>query len=459
MKQMSFRSAWPMLFFACLCFFPSKLPAADMPSLTISDAMQLADKQNPRIKAALSQVSAADHRITQAESGFLPQVFFTETFSNTNNPLWAFGNRLNQETVTQADFDPARLNHPDPLNNFNSALSVEWPVYQGGQTRIGVNQAKLDRQAQDLFLTRTRQEVIALAATAYTGLVLAYHHLDVIHKSLETASLHLEMIRKRYENGLAVKSDLLRTQVHIAELDQDRIQAESRISMAMAALNAAMGVPGDSNWRLATGLVKGEPVPGPIDEWIGLSQSRRPDMQYLLLQEQIAEDEIQKSRAAHLPNINLIGSYELNSQDFRNSGDSYTVGAMLRVNLYSGDRISAKTRESEAMLSRIRAMRNDTAAGIEVQTRQAFLQAQSAWNRISVAEAAVSQSEEGLRIVRDRYENGLLTLVSLLDAEVALQSAHNNRYRSLHDYLAARIQLSLATGTLDTNYELRMKSE
>jgi len=451
---MSFRSAWPMLFFACLCFFPSKLPAADMPSLTISDAMQLADKQNPRIKAALSQVSAADHRITQAESGFLPQVFFTETFSHTNNPLWAFGNRLNQETVTQADFDPARLNHPDPLNNFNSALSVEWPVYQGGQTRIGVNQAKLDRQAQDLFLTRTRQEVIALAATAYTGLVLAYHHLDVIHKSLETASVHLEMIRKRYENGLAVKSDLLRTQVHIAELDQDRIQAESRISMAIAALNASMGAPGDSNWRLATGLVKGEPVPGPIDDWISLSQSRRPDMQYLLLQEQIAEDEIQKSRAAHLPNINLIGSYELNSQDFRNSGDSYTVGAMMRVNLYSGDRISAKTRESEAMLSRIRAMRNDTAAGIEVQTRQAFLQAQSAWNRISVAEAAVSQSEEGLRIVRDRYENGLLTLVSLLDAEVALQSAHNNRYRSLHDYLAARIQLSLATGTLDTNYEL-----
>ena len=451
---MSFRSAWPMLFFACLCFFPSKLPAADMPSLTISDAMQLADKQNPRIKAALSQVSAADHRITQAESGFLPQVFFTETFSHTNNPLWAFGNRLNQETITQADFDPARLNHPDPLNNFNSALSVEWPVYQGGQTRIGVNQAKLDRQAQDLFLTRTRQEVIALAATAYTGLVLAYHHLDVIHKSLETASVHLEMIRKRYENGLAVKSDLLRTQVHIAELDQDRIQAESRISMAIAALNASMGAPGDSNWRLATGLVKGEPVPGPIDDWISLSQSRRPDMQYLLLQEQIAEDEIQKSRAAHLPNINLIGSYELNSQDFRNSGDSYTVGAMMRVNLYSGDRISAKTRESEAMLSRIRAMRNDTAAGIEVQTRQAFLQAQSAWNRISVAEAAVSQSEEGLRIVRDRYENGLLTLVSLLDAEVALQSAHNNRYRSLHDYLAARIQLSLATGTLDTNYEL-----
>ena len=450
---MSLRPEWPILFFACLCFFPLKLPAADMPSLTISDAMQLADRQNPKIKAAFSQVSAADHRITQAQSGFLPQVFFTETYSHTNNPMWAFGNRLNQETITQTDFDPDRLNHPDPISNFNSALSMEWSVYQGGQTRLGVNQAKSDREAQDRFLKRTRQEVIASAATAYTGLVLARHHLDVIHKALETAHAHLEMIRKRYENGLAVKSDLLRTQVHIAELDQDRIQAESRISMALAALNAAMGAPGDSIWQMTTGLVKGEPVLGSVDEWIGQAQDHRPDLQYLQLQEKIAEDEVQKSRAAHLPNINLIGSYELNSPDFRNNGDSYTVGAMMRVNLYSGDRMSAKTRESEAMLSRIRAMRNDMAAGIEVQARQAFLQVQSAWSRISVAEAAVSQSEEGLRIVRDRYENGLLTLVSLLDSEVALQSSQTNRYRSLHDYLTARIQLSLATGTLDTNFQ------
>jgi outer membrane protein TolC len=316
-----------------------------------------------------------------------------------------------------------------------------------------VNQAKTDREAQEHFLKRTRQEAIASAATAYTGLVLAHHHLDVISKAMETAQMHLEMIRKRYENGLVVKSDLLRTQVHVAELDQERIQAESRIAIANAALNAAMGAPGETIWQLTTGLDKGKPVPGPIEDWIDQAPSHRPDYQYLLLQEKIAEDEIHKSKAAHLPHVNLIGSYELNSPDFRYSGDSYTVGAVLRMNLYSGDRISARTREAEAMRSRIQAMKSDMAAGIEMQTREAFLQAQSGWNRIAVAEAAVSQSEEGLRIVRDRYENGLLTLVSLLDAEVALQSAQTNRYRSLHDYQAARIHLALACGTLDTNFE------
>jgi outer membrane protein TolC len=442
-----------LMYAFCFCFFPLNLSAEDVLPLTLSDAIQLADKQNPRIKAALSQVTAADHRITQAESGYLPQVFFTETFNNTNNPMWAFGSRLNQAIITQNDFNPDRLNHPDAISNFNTALSMEWSVFQGGQTRIGVNQAKTDREAQEHFLKRTRQEAIASAATVYTGLVLAHHHLDVILKAMETAHMHLDMIRKRYENGLVVKSDLLRTQVHVAELDQERIQAESRIAIANAALNAAMGAPVETIWQLTTELDKGKPVPGPVEDWIDQAPSHRPDYQYLQLQEKIAEDEIHKSKAAHLPHVNLIGSYELNSPDFRYSGDSYTVGAVLRMNLYSGDRMSARTREAEAMRSRIQAMKSDMAAGIEVQTREAFLQAQSAWNRIAVAEAAVSQSEEGLRIVRDRYENGLLTLVSLLDAEVALQSAQTNRYRSLHDYQAARIQLAMACGTLDTNFE------
>lgn len=453
MKPFSFRPNGPLFFLVTLCLLPLSVFASDASNLTLSDAMQMADTQNPKIKAVLFQVSAADQRITQAKSGYLPQVFFTETYTNTNNPMWAFGNKLNQQTITQADFNPDQLNHPDALSNFNSALSMEWSLYQGGRTQLGVEQAKCDREAQDKLLNRTHQEVIASAAIAYTGLLLAHRHLEVVQKALETARLHLDMIQKRYDNGLAVKSDLLRTRVHIAELDQERIQAESRISMAQAALNAAMGAPGDQSWELTTALEKGTPVTGPVAEWIATAQDHRPDMQFLRLQEKIAEDEVAKSRAAHLPSINLIGTYELNSEDFRNNGDSYTVGAVMRFNIFSGDRLSAKTREAEALLSRVHALRNDLAAGIEVQTREAYLQAQSAWNRISVAEAAVSQSEESLRIVRDRYENGLLTLVSLLDAEVALQSSRTNRYRSLHDFLAARIQLALAAGTLDTHFD------
>ncbi len=441
------------LMLVCLFMYPSMLAAAETAPLSMSEAVHLADKQNPKISAAISGVSAAEHKITQAISGYLPQVNFTETYGHTTNPMWAFGTRLNQKIITQQDFDPDRLNHPNAIDNFNSAVSVEWPVYHGGQIQIGLEQAKWNKSAQELFLSRTRQEVTAQTATAYTDALMTQRQLDVIQKALETAQKHLTMIQTRYQSGLVVKSDVLRTEVHIADLEQKQIQAQSHIAIAMAVLNATMGEAGGNQWQLTTSLEKGPSIATPLKDWIDLAESNRPDMRNMAIQEQLAEADVKKAKGAHLPQVNLMGNYEVNSQDFRNSGDNYTIGAMMRINIYSGDRLSAQTQEAEAMHSKVQAMRSELASGIEVQTRQAFLEAQSAWNRIQVSETAVAQANENLKIVRDRYENGLLTLVSLLDAEVASQYAETNRYKALHDYTVARIQLLLAAGALDTDFK------
>jgi outer membrane protein TolC len=90
--------------------------------------------------------------------------------------------------------------------------------------------------------------------------------------------------------------------------------------------------------------------------------------------------------------------------------------------------------------------------GVRVETEQAYLEARSAWQRIAVAEKAVEQAEEGLRIVKNRYNNGLLTIVDLLDAEVTLQRARTRLFQSLHDHKVARIRLTLAAGVLDEDF-------
>ena len=89
---------------------------------------------------------------------------------------------------------------------------------------------------------------------------------------------------------------------------------------------------------------------------------------------------------------------------------------------------------------------------MRVETQRAFYQAHSAWQSIAVARAAVDQAGEGLRIVANRYRNGLLTIVDLLDAQVALQQARTQVFRALHDYKVARIELALASGTIGEEY-------
>jgi len=420
--------------------------------LSMTEAIHIAVEQNPEIKAARFQMDAVKSNSVKAQSGFYPQVNFIQSFNRTTNPMWAFGTKLNQAAITQGDFDPARLNDPDAINNFASTFSLSWSIYEGGRTKIGLEQAKQSLSIASLTLERTRQNVIAQTAAAYVGLLLAQKHIMVIKKALETATANLKMIQSRYDSGFVVKSDLLRAKVRIADVEQQYLLAKSRFKIGEAMLNASMGT-GDANpLNPVTPLTIGSEISETIDNWINIALSKRPEMENLRLEEEIAKKEVDKSRAGHYPDVNLVGNYEINSEDFSDSADNYTLGAVVRVNIFSGNRISEETKAAKSMMSRLQEMQKSMALGIKVQTREAFLKAKSARERIQVVIISVDQAEESLRIVRNRYKNGLITMVTLLDAEEARQQAHTNYFKALHDYKVARIELALASGTIDTDF-------
>lgn len=388
----------------------------------------------------------AAERVTQARSGFLPQIAFTERYSRTNTPMWAFGTKLNQETITQADFDPDRLNHPDDIDNFASTLSLHWSIYDSGRTWYGSQQAVEAAAVADLNVERTRQQVIAAAAIAYDGVLLALSHRQVIDQAISLAEASLQLVTQRFEAGSVVKSDLLRAQVRLMDLKQKRYTADSRVAVAGAALNAAMGEPMERRYHPKDELgMPGVPSRS-MTEWIGTALLQRPELQQLTKQETIAAKEIDKQRAAHLPSLGLFGNYDINSEGLEDSARNYTFGAMVEVTLFSGFRDVSRTREARAAMEEVRAARGDLVAGIEVEARQAFYETASARERIGVAESAVSLAEENRRIVSDRYQNGLLTIVELLDAETALQEARANRSQALYDYRVSYVRLQLAAG-------------
>jgi outer membrane protein TolC len=189
------------------------------------------------------------------------------------------------------------------------------------------------------------------------------------------------------------------------------------------------------------------------DKLVETALANRKDLKQLFFQEMMAEKEVDKSLAGHLPSLHLMGNYEINSESFSQTGDNYMVGAVMRLNLFSGERISGKTREARALLEKIRAVKNELKLGINLQVRQAYYQAESSLKRIKATQASVTEAEENLRIVRKRYENGLLTIVSLMDAESALKQARTSRLKALHDYNVSSVQLKLAEGIINERLE------
>jgi outer membrane protein len=445
-KPPRYRRPWGAV--AAVLLAASLAGAQGPPALSLEAAMQTAAAHNPRLGAARSRQTAAGERIAQARAGLWPRLDISEGLHRTTNPMWAFGTKLNQESIREEDFDPRRLNDPDPITNYAGALSLRWSLYDRGQTWGSLEQARFGARAAEVAWQRTRQQVLAETVRAYCGLQLACARRDLAENSLATARQHLRLAESHLRHGLAVKSDMLRTQVRVAEIEQQRIMAESRAATAAAGLNAVMGQPVDAELRLATPLVRGASLEGSLAEWEARALAQRPEIQQLNLELQVAGAEVRKSRTAHLPSLDLLGSYEVNTEDFGDTASNYTLGAVVQLNLFAGGGLAARTRESQAAQSALQAMEQDVQQQVRVQTREAFFTAGAADQRITAAAAAVDQAQEALRIVGSRYGSGLVTVVDLLDAELALHQARTLHLQAVYDLKTAAVDLLLAAGTL-----------
>jgi outer membrane protein len=418
-------------------------------TLSLHQAVQIALGENPTLAAARSQVEIAEQRVVQGRAGFLPRLNVSEGFQRTNNPTQVFSNTLNQENFTASDFALNRLNQPNAMNDYATNVTATWPLYDGGQSWHGWQQAKLGKDASTCAFERNRQQVIARTTAAYAGVLLALESLAVVEAALKNAGANLAVAGNRYDSGMAVKSDLLQAQVRRSDLEQQKLMVESQIDVARSILNAAMGVSDQLRFELTDRLETSPMKGGSLESWLSISQNRRLDLKELNAREAMAKEEIEKARAAYLPSLDLIGNYQIHTEDFDGSADNYSVGAVVSLNIFSGLETSAKLSEAQAGLRQVQALRRQMQSQVALEVRQTYAHAASAFQRIDVARQMVVQAEESLRIVANRYAAGLLTIVDLLTAEITLQQARMTLAQALHDYSVGKTNLRLAAGVLD----------
>ncbi len=424
---------------------PGRYPAA----LNLAQAVAIALRENPSLSASQSQVEIAEQRVVQGRAGFLPRLNVSEGFQRTNNPPQVFSTKLNQERFGAEDFAIDRLNQPNAANDFATNFTATWPLYDGGQSWHGWQQAKLGRDAAGQALERMRQQIIARTTAAYAGVLLARESLAVVEAAMAASRSHLAAAEARYGSGLAVKSDLLQAQVRLADLQQQKFLAESQVEVARSALNAVMGVPDPVRFELSSRLEAAGAPEGALESWLATARGQRIELKELEVREAMAREEIGKAQAGHLPSLELVGNYQIHTEEFDGSADNYSVGAVVSLNLFSGGAPSAKVAEAQAARRQVQALRRQMESQVFLEVRQSYTQTASAFQRIGVAHQAVAQAEEAQRIVANRYSSGLLTIVDLLTAEAALQQARTAQARALHDYAVGKTDLRLAAGVLD----------
>lgn len=416
--------------------------------LSLDQAVETALKNNPGLKAADSQVDAAQAGVVRSRSGFLPKVTLSETWSRTDNPLMALGTKLNREIVSPLDFAPDAINHPDPISNYNTRVAVMQPVWNGGKEYLGMKQAGLARDAAVMDRNRTRQETVFNVVKAYYGLLLAKEYHTVALQSLETSEANVKLAELRFKAGAVLQSDLLRAKVQLAEVREMAFRAGNSVKLAAANLNFAMGVPQSDEYDVE-GLLAVQEQKGDLDGMLTEALSLRPDLVSMDRNRKNAETNIKQARTDYLPSLNLMGQVDWNSDRIAGSdAKSWGVMAVLSWNLFDGLVTTSRVREASANAERARAQEEQMRSGVQLQVRQAYYNLAASQERINATASSVQEAEEGLRTVQKRYEVGMTTFVDVLGAENALIRSRMNALQALYDNNIASAELKLAIGTL-----------
>jgi outer membrane protein TolC len=424
------------------------LPAGAQDPLSLPDAVRTALAKHPALEAAGARTRAAEARIQQARGGNLPRVTWQESFQSGNNPVYVFGALLTQRQFTAANFDLQRLNRPDALNNFQTQLTAEQLLYDFGGRRNGILSAEIGRKMTEEERRRDELQLIAGVARAYHGVTLTRQALAVAEEAVLSAEADLKRAETVLAAGLATEADVLSVRVHLSSMREQRIARSAQLEVAHAALNEALGLPLDTAHTLSTGLTAALP---PADaNFEAQAAAQRPEVQQARLAQQMAAAQGKAVHAQMWPQFFVRGTFELDRQEFANkAGGNWMLGAGMRWTLFEGKRVQNAEAETRHLAEAARAGERQAASAVQLDVRMARGEFRAASERIAVGEASVSQAEESLRIIRNRYQNGLANVTDLLRAQTALVEARTRRLAAVYDQRMAAIRIEQAAGLLN----------
>jgi outer membrane protein TolC len=439
--------------FTLLLLLALNLPAQE--PLSLRDAVRVALRENKTLAAAAAGVQAAASRVTEARGGRLPKVNYSESWARSDNPVFVFSSLLTQHQFTANNFAIGPLNRPDALNNFASQVTVEQPLYDAGQTRLAVRGAELGREMTGEARRGAEMQVIAGVLRAYWGVLLSGESWKAAREALRSAEADLARAESVRAAGMSTDVDVLSIRVHLAAVREQEIRRAADAEVARAALNEAMGLPLDAKHTLTTplaALAAPEPAAAEMET---SAVAARPEARGLEFAASLARTQQAAARATLLPQVFFRGAFEADRQRFATGGGAnWMAGVSLRWNLFNGFSDKARIEETGFAVRRAEAEQARAGSAIRLEVRRASADLRAARERIQVAQAAVAEAEESLRITQNRYAAGLADVTSLLRTETALLESRTRHLAAVHDQRIAAAMLEFAAGRLTADSEV-----
>ena len=412
------------------------LKAQEVVLITKNEVITKVKENNSAIKVSQQAILMAKGDYNQTNAVLLPNINISHTGIATNNPLMAFGSKLNQEILTQNDFNPDVLNDPSQIQNYSTKLEIKQPllnldgIYQRKAAKATLNATTLQSE-------RTEDYIALEVEKAYMQLQLAYKSLEVLETVKKSALENKRIAKSSYKQGYLQKADVLAIEVRVTEIENQLQTAKSNIENASNYLSVLMN---DTTYNIL------KPTDALLVAPEATSQEKlsenRADIQAMQYATDAYRQVNKADKMSFLPRLNAFGSYQLYDDNvFQGNANGYLFGAQLSWDILQGTKRFGKSQKSKAAFEKSKIEYNQYVAQSHLELNKAQRMLQDAKNKIQLTELAMQQSKESLRIRTNRFKQGLEKTSDLLTTEAQYAQKQLEYYATIfhHNYALAYV--------------------
>lgn len=353
-----------------------------------------------------------------------------------------------------ADYAWRNVNGGTPIwtksigNSHSNSITASLPIFTGGELQGQIGQAKANYRSMLSAEEQAYNEMKETATTGYFNMLNATNMKALRQESVDRLQAHLDNVIAQYNVGIVARADVLRSEVELANAQQNYITASNEYDVAEATLNNIIGTPLGTTLLLKDRL-QYEPYENDMAYCLAYSEQHRPELKQAEYAIDSAEAALVVARSGHMPKVyaNASNNWGGNGSDWPGDDDeNWSVGVTASMNVFDSGVTWSKIHAAQENLAKAKESQRQIKDNVELEVRTDYLNLREAEKRITTTQVAVASAEEDYHIAVVRYQAGVGTNIDVMDAQEALTQAKTNYYQALYNYNTSKAALNTSMG-------------
>jgi outer membrane protein len=401
-------------------------------TLTLEKCLERASRNNQTLKTAAWESRIAEVNLKSAQSASYPRLDGQAGYTVQHKP--------------QAVFIAGRTAETQQGEYATAGVSAHYTIYDFGRRRSRIQQAKFLSDSSESLLNAKQKDISLQVIEAYFGILEAAALIASAEEETSQIEQHRRIAQIMYNEGVVTRNDVLQADVRLAAARQKLLAVKNRQANAWLLLNHLTGQ--EQSFRAELNAATTMAAEESESLLLNASVINRSEIVALQLGLDASEAELKESESNFMPELftRIAVDYVQNDKAREQSIFSAFIG--IKMNFFDG--FSTTAGRAKALLKHSRNLDNlrQSKSAVELETASAKNDVRVAKERIEVARTAIRQSEENLRINRERYRERVGTATDVLDAQTLATQAITDYHGAVYDHQVSLARLKHALGLL-----------